>query len=715
MKIVLTTLFLFIAHYLVLGQTQIAGIILDQQDQPITGANIWLKDTYDGTSSTTAGEFSFNTNENGSQILMVSMIGYHTHQQTMEIDGTSLQLTIKLKGKIDKMQAVTISAGAMEASDLKKAVVMKPLDVVTTPGAVGDVVGAFQKLPGTATVGNDGRLFVRGGDASETNIYFDGLQVGNAFGTTAPNIPTRARFNPNLFQGSFFSTGGYSAEFGQALSSVLVLNSIDMPLRTQTDISLMSVGASLSQSLVGENQALTGSASYSNLKPYQAIIQQNITWLEAPESWNAELLGRRKWGKNGIIKAFLNTEQSSFSLLQPQPGQTESQQIDIRNNYYLGNLSFKQTLADTWTINGGFSYSWNKDHIDLDQMLAQQRSGLAHAKLVLVKDFSHKLAVKNGLEYYHNQFNQTQSDRKRQINNQFFNHFIEADYYFNQNLVTRTGLRTTYNQFTGQFWVTPRASLALKTHQHGQFSLAYGQFKQLPQPNQLIQAYHLNNTSSTHYLANYLYNHNGKTFRVEAFYKNYQHLVRFDSLSEYTYFDLSNEGEGYSRGLDLFYRDNRTLPRTDFWITYSLIDSKRAFHQFDQMVQPGFAPRHNASLVIKHFVPFLSSQLGGSYSWNEGYPYHNPNLPGQMQEKTRAFNNLSLSWSYLPRPNLIIHLECTNVLGADNLFGYQYAPEPNEMGIIESLPIRQTADRFLFLGIFMTLSEDKKANQLNNL
>jgi hypothetical protein len=104
-----------------------------------------------------------------------------------------------------------------------------------------------------------------------------------------------------------------------------------------------------------------------------------------------------------------------------------------------------------------------------------------------------------------------------------------------------------------------------------------------------------------------------------------------------------------------------------------------------------------------------------SFSVNDGYTYTNPNLPGEQNAKTKSFQDMSLSWSYLPKPNLIIHFACNNVLGRDNIFGYQYAPERNDSGLVPGMPITQGAPRFLFLGIFLTLSTDKSANQLNNL
>ncbi|WP_332913875.1 hypothetical protein [Algoriphagus boritolerans] len=127
-----------------------------------------------------------------------------------------------------------------------------------------------------------------------------------------------------------------------------------------------------------------------------------------------------------------------------------------------------------------------------------------------------------------------------------------------------------------------------------------------------------------------------------------------------------------------FFRDRESLKNTDYWITYSFVDSKRSYFQYTGQVQPDFAPKHNLSVVVKHFVPNLKSQLGLSWSFNDGLSYTDPNQPGEMNSKTSSFQNLSLSWSYLPRPNLIIHGAITNVTGHQNIFGYQFAQAPNE-------------------------------------
>lgn len=704
------------------AQTSIQGLVKDHKGETVPGVNIFLKGTFEGTSSEIDGTYFFETDAVGTFTLVFQSMGFNSQEFEVLLNGNPQYVNPVLKEAINEMTAVTISAGAMEASDEKRAVVLRPIDIVTVPSAMGDIIGAFQTLPGTANVGNDGRLFVRGGDATETAIFIDGLKVGNAFGTTASNVPTRTRFNPNLFKGSFFSTGGYSAEYGQALSSALALNTVDFPVRSQGDISIMSVGGGYTQTLAGEKNSLTASANYFDLSPYQALVTQNFDWERAPYGWDAEVSGRKKWGNNGVVKAFVHTEANGMKIWQPIPGSDErGQMIGVQNQYTFAQTSFRQLGKNDWSYYGGISYSNNVDKFDIDQMELRNQNQLLHSKLAAIKGFSDKFSVKTGVESY--LFNYEEALISEDLKRDFRDHhtilFSEADFYVSNRLVFRGGIRAGHSSLAGQSWLDPRVSLAYKFDHDGQLSLAAGQFSQMPVEQLRILEQSTQNTRADHLILNYFLTKNGRTIRTEAFYKDYKNLITYEVTQLFPmpmgFNNIQQEGEGYARGVDVFYRDQKSFKNTDFWVTYSFVDSRRRFAHFTEMVQPGFAPRHNGSIVVKHFISSLKSQLGVSVSANDGYTYQNPNLPGQMNSKTKSFQDLSLSWSYLAKPNLIIHLACSNVLGRDNIFGYQYANEPNEQGLYEGMPIRLQAPRFLFLGIFLTLSKDKNANNLNNL
>jgi hypothetical protein len=189
----------------------------------------------------------------------------------------------------------------------------------------------------------------------------------------------------------------------------------------------------------------------------------------------------------------------------------------------------------------------------------------------------------------------------------------------------------------------------------------------------------------------------------------------FDGLQIFDPSVYSNEGHGYARGVDLFWRDSETFRNVDYWLSYSFLDTERLYRDYPSKSTPGFASRHNLSLVYKHFVEELRSQIGLTFAWASSRSYHNPNQDVFNSGRTPAYYDLSMNYSFLIRTNLILHFSMTNVLGLEQIFGYQYSAIPDDDGYYDSIPIRQQAKRFVFLGLFWTISGDKEINQLRNL
>jgi hypothetical protein len=711
------TLFLSIS---LVGQTTISGTVTDDKNAPIEGVNVYLEGTYDGTSTNEKGRFSFETSAHGTKTLVISIISYETHFELGDVSYFK-GLEIKMHEAISQLTGVTLTAGSFQAGDNSKVSVLKPLDIVTTAGAMGDFVGALQTLPGTSKVSEDGRLFVRGGAAGETQVFVDGLRVFQPFSATANNMPTRGRFSPFLFKGITFSTGGYSAEYGQALSSVLLLNTTDVPEQEKTDISLMSVGGGIGHTEIWGDESLSINTSYINLAPYEALIPSNqgVRWNSPYESISGEAVFRRKREKN-IFKLYTGFNHSNLDIEQEDINFDEFVPFKLRNNNLYFNSSYKHYFENEWTLATGASISTDRNKIGiLTDKITTKEIG-THLKLKLKKNFNSRFQWNFGVEYFitnydDNFITKDGSEYKNDFNDGLSSTFSEADIFFSNRFAMKLGVRGEYSKALESFSLSPRVSLALKSGKNGQFSMAYGDFYQNPLIDYLKHDANLEFEKTAHYILNYQYSGDGKTFRAEAFYKDYDKLVKYDTDRPLFNSNYNNLGSGYASGFDVFWRDNRNIKNLDYWISYSYLDTKRDYLNFRGKATPNFAPKHSFSLVTKYFITDLRSQVGMSYSYGSGRPYDNPNTSGFLTEKTMSYNNLSVNWAYLISQQKILYFSISNILGINNVNGYQYADTPNTSGFFDRRAILPSADTFFFVGFFWTISSDKNSNQLDNL
>ncbi len=715
--IIITTLLAVILPYSLLAQTTVSGVVTQKNGTPILGANVYLDGTYDGASTDENGQFNFTTEETGVQTLVVSFVSFEPFYMAADVSQME-NVAVILKEDVNSLDTVVISAGTFEAGDNSKVSVLKPLDVVTTASALGDFVGALQTLPGTTTVAEDGRLFVRGGDAGETQIFIDGIRVFTPYTPTTNNIPTRGRYSPFLFDGITFSTGGYSAEFGQALSSVLLLNTIDEPDQDKTDIGIMSVGATLGNTQKWEKSSVSFNGAYINLAPYIAAIPDRNDWEKPFEAFAGESVFRRKFEK-GIFKFYAAFDATNFELTQEDINLEDGLRFKLNNKNLYTNASYSGDLGESWKVLAGGSFTHANNDLGIMDSEINDTENSAHFKLKFRKRFSNRFKLNFGAEQFLTDFTEDFQNPFVEagygFNNGISAAFAEADLIFSRKFAMKLGVRGEYSDLFGQFTVSPRASVAYKTGKSSQLSVAYGDFYQQPLNEILKFEQDLEAQMTRHYILNYQYSANNRIFRAEFYRKEYDQLVTFDT--EFAGFEsnYANNGDGYAQGVDIFWRDNNSIKSVDYWVSYSYLDSERKYRNFPIEATPSFANSHNLSVVGKYFVSDWKSQFGISYQYGSGRTYTDPNEPGFLQKQTRDFNSISFNWAYLISQQKILYFSVNNLLGFKNINGYQYADTPNVNGIFDRRALRPAADQFFFVGFFWTISEDGTDNQLDNL
>src|SRR4051794_37010917 len=130
----LLIMFLFIA-FLTQAQVKISGIVKDNHNKKVISASITIKDTYDGATSDSSGNYAFTTTEKGSYTLVASAVGYKTVEQTILVGNEPIAVNFNIKEEINELKAVTVTAGSFAAGDSKRAVtVLNSIDVATVGG-----------------------------------------------------------------------------------------------------------------------------------------------------------------------------------------------------------------------------------------------------------------------------------------------------------------------------------------------------------------------------------------------------------------------------------------------------------------------------------------------------------------------------------------------------------------------------------------------------
>lgn len=715
------------------AQVRITGKVKDTKGHILPGASVVVKGSYDGGTSDSAGHFSFKTFEKGEQVITASMLGYKTVEEKVTIGQSPVEVSFALKEEISELKAVTVTAGSFEAGDKKRAAtVLSSLDVYTTGGANADITAVVKTLPGAQQVGEQEGLFVRGGAGYEAKQFIDGTLVNNPFMASVPDLASRGRFAPNLFKGTIFSTGGYSALYGQALSSALIMESIDIPDRSEATASISTVflGGGLQKVARNKKSSFGMNYGYTNLIPYFAVVKQRPDYFRIPQFHTGDANFRIKTKKGGMIKYYTIFGASRLGLRRPNINDPLLKNaFGLQNTNWYNNLNWRENIGNGWKMNLGFSFS--TDHTEISQQIQDQqnkpattgmpwidttnfnlttRSDLTQLKAVFDKRISGISVIRFGGEYMYFYNRNLFNGRSTVLPDHFKALFTEADLYITNDIAAKIGGRFEHSSVLSKANFAPRVSLAYKTGKGAQMSIAYGEFYQKPENTYLYATRNFGYTKATHYIINYVKNTTLQTFRLEAFYKKYNDLVK-------TYPAYNNNGTGDAKGIELFWRDKKTFKGLDYWISYSYLDTKRDYLNYPKELQPGFAANHTASLVLKRFVSSINTGFNFTYSFATGRPYYNIMKNGSQytiadEGRTINYNNLGFSMNYLTslgKAYGVFVVSVTNVLNSKQIFGYNYSYDGSRKEAITP-----AAPQFFFLGLFLSWGVDRRQDAINN-
>ena len=657
------------------AQTIVSGTVRDGKE-PLTGANVFIIGTIDGYLTDSLGRFSFTTSKTGEVTLKATFIGYEDYTLTADVSQLS-HLTIRMSERATSINEVVVTASTFSFGKSENFKTMDALDVVMAGNSCGDIVAALQTLPGTQMVGENGKLYVRGGESDECQTFINGMHVLVPYSTNTKNTAVRGRFSPFMFKGINFSLGGYSGEYGQALSAVLPMETTDAATSDKFGVSASLVDWNVGGTKAYRNSSLSFNAALTSMGLYDRLFTQRQDFTRPYRKLSGEAQYKKEFNTSSVLKSYIGYDLTSVGQ------RIDGRNLSLKEHNIYANVTHRAAIGRGYTLFTGIANSSVLSDIDDARTSGDHYHNFrneVHLKADVRKVCSDALKLSAGVEDYIRNSRMRYDAYLYQLDYNVFAAHIDAQWRVIPHMFLNMSART---EFMKSDWLLmPRATLSYIPTKHLQFSLVSGRYSQTIGDDYLAQSQkNLSQSTADHAILSMQYKSQATILRIEPYWKKYHHLPL---LEDGIY---QPHGYGTSWGVDVFVESHSFVKHLITTFSYSFNDSKRLYLNYTEELMPDFASRHNLRLTAKYAVGKAIIGLAESYASGRHFP----------NGSTPHYNSVDVNLTYLLSPKVIIYSSLNNVFGRTNIFRYDAVGS-------SVVPSR---DRFLYIGIFVSLKNNK--------
>ncbi|MCB9249941.1 MAG: TonB-dependent receptor [Ignavibacteriales bacterium] len=752
MKIILLLSFSIALELSAQSTGTITGKVSDQiSKELLPGVNVVVLGTDLGASTNTDGVFTINGLTPGSYQVRASFIGYNSNTKSDVIVNTAKPtfLEFKLSESIIELEGVTVTSDVFEnvpteVNSIKK---FSYEEIRRAPGGFEDVVRALSVLPGVARQSagrND--LVVRGGAPSENLYLVDGFVVPNInhFGSQGSTGGPLSFINLDFVSETTFSTGGFQANYGDKLSSVLKID-----LREgRTDrlggkalISASQFGLNLEGPINDNSNFL-----FSLRRSYLDFIFNAAGFNFVPEYY--DLLTKYTYDidkSNKISYLFIGAlDNVKFNNDDNEAVFDNARILGTDQNQYTTGLSYRH-LFDKGFYNITLSLNYvSYDGFQNDTLLNPIfLNNSKEAEHELKADVVYKIAaaseVNIGASAKHinyqseilfpdkfvTTFGETLPITSLNANDNFYKfslYGLYSAYYYNR-LRFNFGLRANYfNAIDTKFTVSPRLSLSYYLTELTSLNFSSGIYRQ--SPSYIWLTLPENKKLKPIQVEQYILGVSHKLrediqVKIEGFYKNYTnyptsnlrpYLVLAntgagfagaeENFSSFGLEPLSSDGKGYARGLE--FSMQKKSSNLNHYGLVSVTYSENNFTALDGIERRGQYAQKWIANVSAGYIFNERWEASLKFRYATGSPYTPYNFDGTQNRIDYLSNNLKDShgldvrvdrrWNF-ESLTLITYIDIQNIYNQKNVSTVRWnyetrkVEENSEIGILPSIGI----------------------------
>lgn len=630
--------FLILFPTILSAQTlQLRGRVKDTDGEKLPFANVFILPDSIVVPADADGYFSLNTLP-GPKGIMITYTGYEVLQSSVVLQQDTT-IIFKLRPTAGQLEEVTITAnrysqeGLVQSSRTGTTLLTKK-DIMGIPvlGGEADVIKTLQLLPGTARgVEGSSDIFVRGGAADQNLVLLDGATIYN----TSHLLGFFSVFNSDIIEKVEAVNGGFPAEFGGRLSSVIDItskNNVAQKTGLSADIGLIASRLFIEQPLIKDKLSIWVAGRRTYIDQVVKVVDEELPYFFY--DLNSKIIF--KPGKQDQVDISFYQGQDMLDLSQDE----DENSYGFTSIYTIGNSSqsihWRHLAPQGWSRDlslsrTSFQYDI-KNIIGTHELLAFSDIEDYRAKLSFEKDSVWKaVRIKTGLEWIRHDVSPNILNSSGLFSDYLESSvsagkiahegaaFIQQEWQFNDRFLVNTGFRGSFALLKNKeyFIPEPRISLRYAVRPTQSLKLSYSRMGQymhrvsnsgISSPVDIWypvtdsippqQAHQWSAAWQKFLPSQHVF------FSVETYYKALNQLLGYEQGTNlFINPDFSStliQGRGRAYGLEFLLRKEAGSFRG--WLSYTLSWSWR---QYDEINQGEWFParydrRHNAALVLQY-------------------------------------------------------------------------------------------------------------------
>ncbi len=703
----------------------VTGHITDERGHGLAYVNVFFKDgDFAGDVSDDQGVFEIQTGRTGERTLVATLLGYETWERKVLLP-SSERFAITLNETTIALNEIQVEASAYTGGEGK--VTLSKIDVYTTPGGAADVFQSIKALPGITQSDETAGLPVRGGHPSETVVLLNHATLRHPY--RSENVGGTGLFSvveTAAMKKLYFSSGGFSVKYGNALSGVLDIETEPRITknRVQMDANFATGGGGIQHVLIEDKLNFQVYGKHTSTDLLYRINKPTVDIVEDPSSTAITGMANYTYSKTGLVQ-FLALQSSDDQVLDI-PILSNRARYSLHTRLRVGSLMWSDFIGRNIMTRTSLSYSgyendwgfapWSKNNQD-------QNAKLRHD---IQWDYSRDMSVSGGFEVSRDRYafqhllpkrrgeffpgaDSVQLDDDRHFNS--VGGYIEIKKRLFHKTTAIAGIRQDYHGLANRSSIDVRGGIVHELSDQRFLRLGAGTFHQFPEALLYESSYSqtsLRAMQAKHLVAGFEERRDKFELRAEVYSKWYRDLP-LENMNGL----LTSDGNGYAYGADLFLKGR--WKRTNGWISYSFIHTRRREMDVASVRPTSYDITHNVKLVQKTSLgkgyeisstlryatgrPITDITDASQASDGSWIPTYGPRFGDRLPDFVRLDVRMSRFFFFSDAKYLVLYIETLNVTDHHNLLDYSYSNDfKSRQGILSYF-----ANRIVVAGFSLSL------------